>query len=358
MQSRNRNFLFTGLDAFWPVQERLTQDKAPSRDQWNRLFDDPGYITLFRNDPTFHEELLREKFSLAYRPSRRTERRRSLREGRDRLLTHYVLVGERRAEIVDFLRNWSRRDVTGEARAAALRFLPAAPLQTLRDPAVSFIVFKSDARGYSKVLMDPLACLEWPDPMLLLAHEYHHFFRRKLVGRRHGHPPERRSDSLLRLMESVESEGIADLINRPPLFRPPGPRRATDRTYVEWVKQAPELLKVVDSVFSICRAMPEERSWLGDWLMNFLPDGGHQLGFYMARNILRRLGRERLLPCVGNPALFFTTYQCATRFSHLHLPALSSETVRLLNHLGRFPPRRGSPSARASAVLPGSEAWA
>ncbi len=333
MTLHNPNFRFTGLDAFWIVHERLSQDREPSRDQWDRLFHDPGYSVLFRNDPSFHRQLLREKFSLAYRPSRRKERQGALRDGTDRLLAHYVRVGERRGEIARFLRVWSHRDVTGEARVAAGRFLPPGLLERLLDPPVSFIVFKSDARGFSTVLMDPLACLEWPDPVLLLAHEYHHFFRRTAMEQRPRDPTARPPDPLLRLLDSVESEGVADLINRSPLFRPPGPRRPTDRAYVQWVKQAPELLKVVDGAFSICSAMPEERSWVADWLMNFLPDGGHQLGFYMARGILRHLGRKRLLRCVGEPALFFTTYQKAAQYPHSYLAQFSTRSARFWRRL-------------------------
>ncbi len=331
MAAQNPNFIFTGLDAFWRVQDALSRDRNPSPQQWRRLFSDPGYVTLFHNDPAFSEGLLREKFSLAYRPSRGAERLRALGSGEDRLLQHYVRVGQRREDIDGFLADWSQRDVAGEARAAAARFLPRAPLKKLRDPKVSFLVFKSDARGYSRVLLDPLGALERPDPVLLLGHEFHHFFRSRMPGVRRVSIADR--DRVRLLLSLVETEGIADLINRPPIFHRAGPLRPADKTYVRWVEVAPELLKAVDGALCICSRMPEVQDEMADALLNLLPDGGHQLGFYMAREIARRLGLGAVLRCVGRPSCFFLAYQRAALLSR-NTPRFGKETVRFLKRLG------------------------
>ncbi len=331
MRVRNPNIDLSAVDAFWPILDCLTRDKEPSAHEWGRLFGNPGYRTLFRNDPNFREDLLREGFSLAYRPSRVKECRRACQEERwKRPLDHYANVRKRRTEIQASLDGLARLDVTGKARRAAAMYLPASAIGRVPDPPVSFLIFKNDAKGFSsRVLMDALAWLEWDDPLLLLAHEFHHYFRARVADpqadlRKGG------DREVEHLLELVESEGVADLVNRLPLFAPDRVLTSRGIRYVRLVRRSPHFLRILDKELAVAALRPTKRLTLTHTLIDTLPDGGHQVGFYMARTILDRLGKPRVIACVGDPIRFFQTYAEAAELP----PRLSSFSQRTLAFLG------------------------
>jgi hypothetical protein len=332
---RNTNFDLTGLETFWKVLETFEGGSKPSRSDWRRLFSTPGYKALFQNDPFFRAPYLKKMFTLAYDPSKAKERGTCAENERDQyLLSHYMHVKERKDEIRSLVEGLFDRDVNGEARKAAFRYLPLRKVSNLDDPPVSFIIFKSDARGFStRVVMDALAGVEWDDPFLLLAHEYHHYYRRQICTWDRDKGVDEGDKQVEIVLESVESEGIADLINRTPLFDKARPRSSRGERYIRLVEEAPQFIKAMDGILAVCSTMPDARKDLARGLLEILPDGGHQVGFFMARAIEKGLGRKSVVDCVGDPFRFFATYSKVVSNPGSTLPAFSERTTSFVESL-------------------------
>jgi hypothetical protein len=329
------------VDAFWRIQDVLRADREPDAIDWTALMATPGYALLHERER--RGPLLRRAFRLAYKPSLSD----SLAEARTRrdwvasVLPHLEEVSRRRADLGAF-REWiGRQSLMDSARALAQASLPEGTTSRLAGPEVAWVVFR-DARGYPRILLDPLYVMRYSAPLELLGHELHHNYRNRLAA-----PSRPYGDDLLAwALVNVEVEGIAGLVDKRALTRldsagisrrhPPG-SSSWDyfAAYPSVYRASPHWLHFADSLMVQIAASRDtaERRRLARTLHQSLPDNGRAMGSWMSEVILEHQGHEALMRVVGNGFSFWLAYHRAAERSAGQYPLLSPAAIQLISQV-------------------------
>lgn len=324
----------SSLDRFWEVHDILQQDREPSDSVWNALWSTPGYALLETRER--RRVSLTRAMRVAFRPSLRAEKEAALREGGwvARAVAHLSRVPEHRDTLARFVASMDRNAMDRGA-ALAQQYLPPGTITRAPMPKMSLVYFL-DARGYSeRLLIDPLHFLELPNPIDVMAHEFHHYYRSTLPLPHANYG----SDLLAWVLSTVESEGIPGLLDKagvPELSPEAIQKRYKDPLYKEYFttyrteynERSNHRLRQAERVLETVVAHPDSVAVLGRWLHGELPDNGRILGAFMAAAIERQLGRDALNRTVGDPTAFWRLYgEVASRDASLP-PGLSGEALR------------------------------
>lgn len=305
------NMDFSSVNVFWKIMEALETDRYPTEGEWGELFSTSGYKTLLARE--FSTVFFKEKFSLAFMPSKTEELKIALESGADNLyLPHYVRVRRMKSQIMKYIDSLDFSHLSKTAMNAALSFLPQAsmPKKTM-PPNIAFVIFKNDARGYDPIVIDALASMEWGDLHLFLGHEFHHHFRNKIPFALNFLSSDTIEGCLVNTIISVESEGVADLIN---VDQQCSSEECTQRQvrYKRLLEKVPDSIRYLNDWIlhnrkSLSKLDLKECKALADRVS----DSGHQMGYYMAKAIIRHSSKESLIATVGRPFAFLKLYQKA-----------------------------------------------
>jgi len=326
----------SSLQHFWQVYEILHDDREPSDSIWNALWATPGYALLETRER--RRTTLTRAMRLAFRPSLRSEKEAALRENSwlSRAVAHMSRIPEHRDTLSRFVANLDRGAMDRGA-ALAQRYLPPETVSRAPAPNMSLVYFL-DARGYAeRLLVDPLHFLELPNPVDVMAHEFHHYYRSTLPlpHRNYG------DDLLAWVLSTVETEGIPGLLDKAevPKLSPEAIRRRYKSpayqeyflTYrVEHNERSNHRLRQTERILETIGTHPDSAAVLGPWLHRELPDNGRILGAFMASAIEQRRGRDALNRTVGDPAAFWRLYgEVAARDTALPR-GLSARALRTL----------------------------
>ncbi len=328
---------FSGVDQFLEITATLEKGTDPSPEDWEALFETPGYSMLTQSE--FSRTFFREGFRLVFMPSLQEELEKRLDEEKERpahfrFLHHYLDAKQRReamAEYADSLR--ANAGTLLEASALkAKQFLP--PIEADDYIPVSFVVFASDARGYTPVVVDILFAMELGERLhYLIGHELHHFYRNQILAfdREQIRPVDA---NIVWVIDQIHAEGVADQIDKRLLISDEdGPMHGMADRWEEMVVQTPAYLKQMNEALEGVAAGAEEIDVAGTRLREMLPMSGHPVGFYMTNLIIRELGEELLIEQTGNPFAFFRLYNRAARAANGESPLLSAGAMEVIGDL-------------------------
>jgi len=331
----NPGFDFSGTEQFLKIMKMLEQDREPSEIDWKDLFETSGYAVLLEKEgPHFSEDFFMKHFRLAFKPSKKDELENELQNPKNyrrNYLQHYLRVKNMREDIlaqIDFLK---KTPLTQDAILAAFEYLPAAKIRDY--PPVSFIIFGNDARGYSPIVIDIAYAQQQGEIFFyLLAHEYHHFYRNRILEYDEEIIAEEDKD-IIWTLNQVQGEGMADQIDKRKAFYSENillhNQDATDR-YREAVERTPEIIKAVDELFCRIADSPGKKRELGQQIRKTVPWSGHTTGFYMTNVILDQLGKIPLLEEAGNPFGFFRLYNQAATKRVATIPVFSDKALSVV----------------------------
>ena len=337
-QEQPFQFETAGLSTFWKVFDRLRADQEPTDAEWAELWAAPGYAVLEARER--RRASLTRAFRLAFRPSLADSL--ALELGRSgwlqRALRHATEVAANRDSVTRFVAALTASDHLAEARRRALALLPAAAASAPA-PAVSLLLFL-DARGYrERLLLDPLYFMRLPDPIGVLAHEFHHYYRNAIAR-----PLRPFGDDLLAwVLSSTESEGVAGLLDKGDIprltpeeiarrYRSLPDQRQYFEDYQREYRRSDHWLRRVEDVLERVGRHPDSARVLGARLHADIPDTGRILGAFMASAIVQRRGVDALLSVVGDPFAFWRLYGAIGGVDEL--PAgLSSTALMVMSDL-------------------------
>lgn len=329
---------WSGVEAFWRIHAVLAADQEPTPVQWDSLFATPGYALLQERER--RRDALVRAFRLAYRPSLRAQ----LDSATARedwvafVLPHLRDVPLRRDSVVRFRGEIERDALFDQARERAQSFLPAGTTRRVPAPSVSILYFK-DARGYERILIDPLYLMRVPDRVQLIGHELHHYYRNKIAT----HTRPFGGDLLAWAIANVETEGVAGLVDKaavPEMTDAEMERRyrvpaslAYFKSYRHEYARSNEWLRFTQHMLERIAAHPDSAATLGAHLHRELPDNGRAMGAFMATVIIEQLGHDALLQVVGDPFAFWERYDQAARQTGGRAAALSDTAMQVIRRL-------------------------
>lgn len=327
-QSHNTNFEFSGMDKFWKIVEVFESNREPDEQMWNELFSTPGYNVLTIKE--FQKEFFKNKFRVAYKPEKVNEYENALKNPTDAYyLKHYKEVAKNKSFLKSQINKLMQSSKNKIAANKALNFLPMSSVSDY--PPVSFLIFANDGRGNSPIVIDLYATTDW-DFIPFLAHEYHHWYRNRIVKINYG-----RVENVDRIfyetISQLEAEGIADQVDKADWFNNKSKNKKRERNYLISVEDSPRVIKEMNKLLE---QISDEKSLKRNnfsRIKQIVPHGGHPTGFYMARMILKQLGKTELVRTVGNPFAFFKTYNNAVKLSGNYDVLFSSKAMKIVSEL-------------------------
>jgi len=354
VENINVSFDFSGIDEFWKIVDVLQADQEPTEEQWQAMFETPGYAELIRREfkPNYFKNAIRAVFM----PSQKKLAEELILADKEKggfiaWYTPLVIDGFRNAGRD---RDWIQTRIKElksylyleNAAEEALQFLPEEKAEDY--PAVAFIIF-SDSRGYTPLIIglsekdepssDELNCFHsqgrdkhWPF-VLHLAHEAFHLYRGK---KKEFQFPDTNSPDypVIWILDQIENEGIGDLINREQLYFENGCFVKSEQAarYRKEQESQPSNIRIMDAILKEMAVNTSLIGQLGKQLRSFIPQSGHPTGFFMARVIAKHYGKGELVKIVRNPFKFFYLYNQAAKKSQ-KAPILSDETVAFIKML-------------------------
>lgn len=329
---------FSGVDRFWPVYSKLADDILPSDAEWEALFCTPGYEVLTASE--FDRDYFKRYFALAFKPSRKSELEEELRQTHWRVqyLEHLTRIGDNVGPIKDWKAHLeSDAGLLHDALAMTQEYLPHAIDAGGDPPPISFVFFGNDARGYSRIVVDILFCMENEEFLkYLIAHEAHHYYRNNVLT--FNFPEGRDVDhEIVWALSQLQAEGIADQIDKRATFFGGGLMEESEWAvkFRNCVDDSPRRIARLDSLLSAHALNPSNPGELRRRLKEILPMSGHPTGYYMARMIIDNLGKDTVLEHMGDPFGFIPAYNDAVARSPEDLAPFSAGSVNLISALGK-----------------------
>ena len=322
---QNSNFEFSGIEQFWKIVKIFEANMEPNHRDWEKLFSTPGYKILVNGE--FTREFFIDNFRLVFKPNARKELEKKLQRGENLShLNHYIKIRDNRNLINEQLRKLKTESYSRKAVKNTLEYLPQYSVSQM--PPVSFVIFESNGRGSSPIVVDLAATIEW-DFMSFLSHEYHHWYRNRQLQLRIDRLNSQERN-LLNTLSLIEAEGIADMVDKKEWYtKPSNAVSEYARRYLRDVGRTPYVIKSIDRLLS----NTENNKNLANSILRHLPQRGHTTGYYMARVILERENKKKLVDCVGNPIEFILIYNDAAKKSNGKYPTFSRESIQYLNKI-------------------------
>lgn len=326
---------FSGIREFVHVVSILERDQVPSAQDWAHLFRTPGYAALTRSE--FPESFFTDQFELVFMPSKSAELAEALASAqgwRERYLRHFVHVRDRWDEVLAYIDDPRPGRMMPEARRRALDYLPAAVPDHI--PPVAFVIFGPDARGYVPVVVDVLNAIDRHHALLLLlGHEFHHYYRYAILRyNRDAVTPE--DEHVLWVFDQLQAEGMANQVNRREAFQDREDFARRFPAFHEAYLASGDVIRQMDHLLARMETAPERWTELGLELRRSIPQSGHPTGFFMTNLVSERLGMDRLIEEVGNPFAFLRLYHAAARQRpDPEAPPFSDPALRVIHRLER-----------------------
>ena len=331
---------YSGLDPFWAVAEMVAADREPPETAWAALFATPGYRTLKERESA--DAFLRRLLPLALSPARAAAAEEAIaaQPVMKVFIRHLRTAFDRRRELAAFRAELESQPLLDHALAAAREWLPAGAAERFGAPAVSFVIYQPDARGYDRIVMDLLLAFERRAVVDgLLAHETHHVIRAQIQDSwNSGEGPE--ADLLLAL-NNLQAEGVANLVDKPALLSIESWGESSSDSAFELMTnrfrdelgQVQQRLAEVDGILAGYARDTGAAAELGARLRATLVMGGHPVGYHMATVIVGAGGRQRIIDTVADPFDFVRAYNDAASADPERHHVFSREALRGLELL-------------------------
>ena len=328
---------------YWEITDRLRQNQPITDEVWRAFLEIPGNKVYARG--IFSDEDLvyyRKAMQIVYMP-----RYDSVLQVRLKAQSwYYVLINsykEREAEHRAFIATVAKSpEAIALMYGKAYEYLPARNHTKVANLKIYYEALGNDATSQPEGLFYSLRATfdaREVQPGLLEGHEMHHQLR---TGR--DFPTIAPDDlGLLEIMARTQSEGLADLIDKPATLALPGDSHGIR----EWaLDPAPTFLHKMDSTIRARAAGGPPAS--GSYYRR-LSNGsnGHVPGFFMARTVQRNGYTKQLVKAADDPFAFFYLYQKAAKKDKEHAPRFSDDAMRYLKALDARYPR---PKARRPAT--------
>jgi hypothetical protein len=128
-------------------------------------------------------------------------------------------------------------------------------------------------------------------------------------------------------LRGMRSEGIADLIDKTPMYQVPGDPH---RVQAQFLAPAPLAIQRLDSLLQSVAKLGAPAKKPATYYQHILHSAGHVPGAYMARVIEANGYRKELIARIDNPFAFVQLYQKAARKDATHPPQFSKVTMKYL----------------------------
>lgn len=308
----------TALQIFWEIADTLDADQMPSDKLWQKFSSHPAYAQIQRSGNRV--SFLKKVLPIVFQPSQ-SERLKKLLAGKDTpyqyFALHLVEVKQKRQELDAYLRSGQWKQY-GQAYRNSFRYLPKDIAEQVVDLTVYLALFEDNGFGGEVITMDLLHLSKGTDAENsdFFGHEFHHALRLRTKLHQLYNPKESEHYPIVVALGKLPLEGVASMLDKGKYFTEAYLRDSAsmDINQLETVKEfralvteAPTNLARIDSVLVADMTFDEK----GTQIFTHLPWSGHVIGYYMATNIEKVLGKEILIAAQYSCLDFVLAYQQA-----------------------------------------------
>lgn len=316
---------------YWEIAAALRQGQPLTDAAWNDFLELPGnkhYVSGIYDAAALAR--YRRAIEVTYLP-----RHDSLRQARLKANSwFYVLVNDYRQQeqaYKDFLaQTVLKPDYLDQMYTLAYQYLPARNHTKVADLKIYYGAIGTDATAQEQGIFYSLRAAinnYHVQPGILEAHEIHH----KLRTSKDFGPIADDDEGLMRILGSIQNEGIPDLIDKKPAVALPGDPMG----FREWALDgAPTAIHRLDSTIR-ARAQGGVPASLKFYRSLSNGSNGHLPGFYMSAIIEKNGYGRQMIATADNPFAFMALYQKAARKDRARPPVFSAASVRYLKQLER-----------------------
>ncbi len=329
-------FDFSGINQFWILYAKLTNDEIPDNSDWSNLFDTPGYNELIRKE--FSKEFFIKYYSYAFMPSYQKESEDELAKDNRRVqyLKHLISIKDK----IELLKNYQKQlendsMIIADAIEMTKKYLPKNVQNNLEPVPIAFVFFGNDARGYSSIIIDLLFAAENKELVrYFIAHEAHHFYRNKHLTFIIPDEPLKEL-TLLNTLNQLQAEGIADRIDKKNILFNEGimAKSGFANMYKKHLANSISIISKFDSLLILISKEDTNQEEYIDNLNSVIPMSGHPTGYFIADIISEELGKNELIRDWGNPHSFFEKYNHAAKISKKGYPIISEDSINYIKKL-------------------------
>jgi hypothetical protein len=141
--------------------------------------------------------------------------------------------------------------------------------------------------------------------------------------------------NIIWLLNQLQSEGIADLIDKDALFFSGGIKEDTKwaKIYREYVENSDSVIKELDDSLKRYYLNNSSKEEISNNIRNIIPMSGHPTGYYMSKIIIKELGIDILVKNMHNPFRFINIFNEAVEKRGNQVAKFSLESLALINDL-------------------------
>ncbi|MCC2617806.1 hypothetical protein LJ739_16260 [Aestuariibacter halophilus] len=333
------SFKFEDIGRLWKIIDELKSGADPAVEKWNSLVSGPGYESLIKEE--IPEDVLLEAIRTAFLPSKQIQQKLWRDEGKSalHLVDHFLALDSKRREVTDLLLqlNQEQGKLSQQAIELACDYFSLQASEGAPHFSVAFAAFQKDARGYrSSIVMDPLFALEAGNNLVYwLAHETHHILRHSVAVATTPDGESAKNKSLVWVLRQLQSEGIADQIDKPHTFFGEGylAHSKFAKFFRNEVVKGPTRIAQLNDLIQEIKVCQLECDAIDERIRKVAVMAGHPLGFFMADAIEKTLGRDALIVDIGDPSQFLASYNRAALKSAQKLPIFSESSLEYVSRL-------------------------
>ncbi len=348
----NPNFCIKGIIEFFKIVDILKTDQMPTDEQWHSFIESPGYKEL--SEEEFGKKYFKEILTVVFKPSE-SKKVQDVIEKYKKMGDYYswavpsLIDGFKEAElnrkdILNYATYLSSPEVLKKTEKYVSNFLPNAKIDS--SFKINFIVF-DDSRGYNPAIIgitntgkyskEEMGCLKsknfdnYLPAVLLIAHEAFHNIRDKMLM---FSEPKGLESPIIWALNKIENEGIADLIDKKPLYESDGCFFSSDDAK-RIVREQKAQYAIINSINYLLTEISKNEGLtqdLANAINNIVPRSGHPTGYYMAKIIYSKFGNEYIKTIATNPFQFFVAYNEAAK-TIKSTPQFSKEAIDYIKKL-------------------------
>jgi hypothetical protein len=316
------------VDGFFAMKSKIVSGEKIIQKDWDSLFNTKGYSISATS--SMRKNIVKEMMLTAFD--------KNLKEKRDSILNIpveqnlknvYMLLSQMTlANYMDYSENEAKiKKFKNEYDFSAIPKLSAERLKSflidpvdslIKVPVINFLCYEPDAQSKAKGIVCDFNLFSKEsakERINFIAHETFHKYRRNFADRRFIN-----SHAVLRQIDRIQDEGIADLIDKKENLRESVENKGIPepfvKKYLEAYENTPQILKKFDGIINSYLNKEIDGEQLESKVDNYFLSGGHPNGYYMSRMIVRAGLKNEMLTKFYSPVDFIKIYNKAARIEN------------------------------------------
>ena len=320
---------FKSVDAFFEIADKLSQNQKVKKSEWKKLHNTAAYKKLpvayddFTNirkamELTFLSENKALCDSLLSAPYSLSDNDYYLKL----LLRNCVSLANNYDDVKNFRQSYDFEELKAQAIRQFRDFMPAVNDSFLTVPDIYFFFFDPDGFAIGNSIMLDFNYF-YSNPQRIIgsfAHEIFHAYRYHFKN-----PKAIYSNALLIVLDRIQDEGIADLINKKgseysaKLLTELGYPIDLEKSYLESVANCSDWISRLDSLTLAHLDGAVSYDTYKKQLYNLISSNAHPVGYHISQLLVKNGLKAKMLDSFYNPIEFVKLYNSIAESEGMHV---------------------------------------